>query len=68
MDEKPEDECTGAEMMGTEQVLQSVEDALLDNGWDELVVRTDHGVWSWKKDPEPVTPSAAATAQPGRFE
>jgi hypothetical protein len=32
------------------EVLQSVEDALIDNGWDEINVRTDHGLFTWRTD------------------
>jgi hypothetical protein len=35
------------EMLGIREVLQSVEDALIDNGWDEISVRTDHGMFTW---------------------
>jgi hypothetical protein len=32
------------EILGIREVLQSVEDALIDNGWDEIIVRTDNGL------------------------
>jgi hypothetical protein len=38
------------EMLGIREVLQSVEDALIDNGWDEITVRTEHGVFAWVSD------------------
>jgi hypothetical protein len=38
------------EMLGIREVLQSVEDALIDNGWDEITVRTDHGLFTWRTD------------------
>jgi len=38
------------EMLGIREVLQSVEDALIDNGWDEINVRTDHGMFTWRTD------------------
>jgi hypothetical protein len=28
------------EMLGVREVLQSVEDALIDNGWNEIIVRS----------------------------
>jgi hypothetical protein len=37
-----------SEMLGIREALQSVEDALIDNGWDELTVRTDHGTFTWR--------------------
>jgi hypothetical protein len=36
------------EMLGIREVLQSVEDALIDNGWDEITVQTDHGLFTWR--------------------
>jgi hypothetical protein len=36
------------EMLGIREVLQSLEDTLIDNGWDELTVRTDHGLFTWR--------------------
>jgi hypothetical protein len=38
------------EMLGIREVLQSVEDALIDNGWDEITVRTEHGMFTWMTD------------------
>jgi hypothetical protein len=38
------------EMLGIREVLQSVEDALIDHGWDEISVRTDHGMFTWMTD------------------
>jgi hypothetical protein len=38
------------EMLGIREVLQSVEDALIDNGWDEITVRTEHGLFTWRTD------------------
>jgi hypothetical protein len=38
------------EMLGIREVLQSVEDSLIDNGWDEINVRTDHGLFTWRTD------------------
>lgn len=34
------------EMSGICEVLQSAEDAPIDNGWDEITVRTDHGLFT----------------------
>jgi hypothetical protein len=38
------------EMLGIREVLQSVEDALIDNGWDEITVQTDRGLFMWRTD------------------
>jgi hypothetical protein len=38
------------EMLGIREVLQSVEDALIDNGWNEIRVRTDHGLFTRRTD------------------
>jgi hypothetical protein len=38
------------EMLGIREVLQSVEDSLIDNGWDEITVRTDRGLFTWRTD------------------
>jgi hypothetical protein len=38
------------EMLGIREILQSLEDALIDNGWDEITVRTDHGLFTWRTD------------------
>jgi hypothetical protein len=38
------------EMLGIREVLQNVEDALIDNGWDEIIVRTDNGLFTWVSD------------------
>jgi hypothetical protein len=37
-------------MLGIREVLQSVEDALIDNGRDEISVRTDRGLFTWRTD------------------
>lgn len=63
MNEKPEDDCAGAEMMGVMQVLQSAEQALVDNGWTEYMVRTEHGVWTWNMDKQQAEPAGADDAQ-----
>ena len=31
------------------ELLQDLEDALLDNGWREMVIATDHGTFEWSK-------------------
>jgi hypothetical protein len=36
------------QMLGVREVFQLVEDALLNAGLDELVVATDHGLFTWK--------------------
>jgi hypothetical protein len=41
------------EMLGIREVLQSVEYALIDNGWDEITVRTEHGMFTWVMDERP---------------
>lgn len=38
------------EMLGVREVLQSVEDALIDNGWHEITVRTEQGMFAWVSD------------------
>jgi hypothetical protein len=38
------------EMLGIREMLQSLEDALVDNGWDEISVRTEHGTFTWVRD------------------
>jgi hypothetical protein len=38
------------EMLGIREALQSVEDALIDNGWDEITVRTNQGLFTWRTD------------------
>jgi hypothetical protein len=38
------------EMLGIREVLQSVEEALIDNGWHEIIVRTDSGLFIWVSD------------------
>ena len=53
--------------LGIREVLQSVEDALLDAGYDDFVVVTEHGSFRWQtveraradaaKDQEPEAPS-----------
>ncbi len=32
---------------GIDEVLQTVEDALVDTGWTEIIVRCRLGVWEW---------------------
>lgn len=33
---------------GIREILQAVEDALLDAGFDDFVVATEHGSWHWR--------------------
>ena len=33
---------------GVRQVLQAVEDALMDAGYDDFVVATEHGTFRWQ--------------------
>ena len=36
------------EMLGVREVLQSLEEKLIEDGWDEITVRTDHGLFMWR--------------------
>ncbi len=38
------------EMLGIREVLQSLEEKLIEDGWDEITVRTDHGLFRWRTD------------------
>ncbi len=37
------------QMLGVREVFQLMEDALLNAGLDELVLATDHGLFTWKQ-------------------
>jgi hypothetical protein len=56
MDDAPEDDGTDdtpgspeMQMIGVAEILQSIEDALVENGWEDFRVRTQHGLWVWLK-------------------
>jgi hypothetical protein len=34
--------------MGIREILQSVEDALMDAGYDDFMVATEHGTFRWQ--------------------
>jgi hypothetical protein len=36
------------EMFGVREVFQLLEDALLSAGWNDIVMATDHGLFTWK--------------------
>lgn len=45
-------ECSteAKQMHGVTALLQDIEDALMDEGWEELLTRTKNGVFEWKRD------------------
>jgi hypothetical protein len=47
MDDDPE-----MQMIGVAEILQSVENALVEGGFDDLRVRTRHGRWVWQANKE----------------
>jgi hypothetical protein len=38
------------EMLEIREMCQTLEDALKDNGWDEISIRTKHGKVTWRTD------------------
>ena len=34
--------------IGIREILQSIEDALIDGGYDHYMVATDHGTFEWE--------------------
>jgi hypothetical protein len=37
-------------MLEIREMCQALEDALRDNGWDEISIRTQHGKVTWRTD------------------
>jgi hypothetical protein len=35
-------------MLDIREMCQALEDALMDNGWDEISIRTKHGRITWR--------------------
>ena len=40
---------TEIQMLGVREVFQLVEDALRNAGWADVVVATEHGLFTWKQ-------------------
>jgi hypothetical protein len=38
------------EMLEIREMCQALEDALMDNDWDEISIRTKHGKVTWRTD------------------
>jgi hypothetical protein len=38
------------EMLEIREMCQALEDALMDDGWDEISIRTKHGKVTWRTD------------------
>jgi hypothetical protein len=38
------------EMLDIREMCQALEDALMDNNWDEISIRTKHGKVTWRTD------------------
>jgi len=38
------------EMLEIREICQALEDALMDNDWDEISIRTKHGKVTWRTD------------------
>jgi len=34
--------------LGIREILQSIEDALIDGGYDHFIVATEHGTFQWE--------------------
>lgn len=55
MKDEPEEDGTDKspdsserQMLGVVEILQSVEDALVAEGWEDFRVRTQRGLWIWR--------------------
>jgi hypothetical protein len=52
-DDGPEMERFARQGLGIREVLQGVEGVLIDAGYDDFVIATDHGTFRWTLAPKP---------------
>lgn len=47
---KPMPEMKEVPIPGIRETLQSLEDKLIENGWEQITVHTEHGLFIWRTD------------------